>query len=154
MMTAAELDALLTRLDALAIDTIQGRSLVFPSTLNAAAAAIRELRKEHARLRTDRDSCRQHTAGYMKFAEQWQNDVQVHAARIHNQRAEIIRLEAEREALRDALLGVMGLVGLVAGRPDLPAGLDDIMLLSHRMTTAKTALDAARAAQAKGVEHG
>jgi len=44
------------------------------------------------------------------------------------------------ERLRDALLGVVGLVELVSLRDDLPCGLDDLMRLSHRMTDAYAAL--------------
>ena len=43
-------------------------------------------------------------------------------------------------AVIEACNGLIGLVQLVAKRGDLPAGLDDLMLLSHRMTEARAAL--------------
>ena len=52
------------------------------------------------------------------------------------------KYRSERDALRTALSGVVGLVELVASRDDLPCGLDDLMLLSHRMTDARAALAA------------
>lgn len=52
------------------------------------------------------------------------------------------RIEVAR--LIEACNGLIGLVQLIASRPDLPTGLDDVMLLSHRMTEAKAAIDAAR----------
>jgi hypothetical protein len=52
-------------------------------------------------------------------------------------------LRADAERLSDACNGMIGLVQLIASRPDLPTGLDDLMLLSHRVTEAKVAIDAA-----------
>jgi len=65
-------------------------------------------------------------------------------------RCELDRITPERilamiaviDQMRDALLGVMGLVELIASRDDLPVGLDDLMRLSHRMTEAKAVLAA------------
>lgn len=48
--------------------------------------------------------------------------------------------EPTRE-LVDACNGLLGLIQLVASRDDLPPGLDDLMRLSHRVTTARQVVE-------------
>jgi primosomal protein N' len=57
-------------------------------------------------------------------------------------RKQLDAAEAECERLRDALNGLIGLVQLVSMRGDMPTGLDDLMMLNHRMTEAKAAIAA------------
>ena len=72
-----------------------------------------------------------------------QEEAQANAAYIAALSPErVLAMIAVIDQMRDALLGVMGLVELIASRDDLPVGLDDLMRLSHRMTEAKAVLAA------------
>jgi len=68
------------------------------------------------------------------------NRAQLCRIRLRKLTAERKQMIAVIDQMRNALLGVMGLVELIASRDDLPVGLDDLMRLSHRMTEAKAVL--------------
>lgn len=50
------------------------------------------------------------------------------------------RLIAAAPDLLDACNGLLGLLQLISGRPDLPVGLDDLLLLNHRTVAARAAI--------------
>ena len=70
------------------------------------------------------------------------NRAQLCRCRLRELAAERKQMIAVIDQMRNALLGVMGLVELIASRDDLPVGLDDLMRLSHRMTEAQAVLAA------------
>ena len=60
-----------------------------------AVAALVQLREENARVTADRDLCRKNSHSWAEYGRQNEAQVKAQSERIHNQRTEIVRLEAE-----------------------------------------------------------